>query len=66
MVVLPEAMLAWKSKRLKLTELNDGHCHLSGVSSHRQLGDHTPVAPDVPQGVSLSLSCRYNQGENKI
>ena len=65
-MVLPEAMLAWKGKRLKLTELNDRACHLSGVSSHRQLGDHTPVTTDVPQGVGLSLSCRYNQGENKI
>ena len=35
-----------------------GDARLPGVPGHGQLGDHTPVTPDVPQGVGLGLSCK--------
>ena len=33
-----------------------GDARLPGVPRHRQLGDHTPVTTNVPQGVRLGLS----------
>ena len=33
-----------------------GDARLPGVPRHRQLGDHTPVTTNVPQGVGLGLT----------